>query len=297
MGMLFKQSMIGNVVFLCVTQICFGGRHYITGNGFRNCADYKIESYQCSFSPESIPPKSIVYIETDYLEHFFKNIFPKINNSIILVTHNGDWPTPGIFIDYLNDQRIIMWFGQNCDIDVHPKFTSIPIGIANAKWAHGNTHVFDKVLNHLDKRSGKSRHFRLYINFAATNSTRPQLIQFFKGNQFVHLSSPKPLRKYLLEMARYAFVLSPHGNGLDCHRTWEALLVGCVPVVKTSTLDSLYKDLPIIIVQDWHEITENFLKTQYQRMSFEKYNYEKLFMDYWIGLIHNYRSSYQASCS
>lgn len=28
----------------------------------------------------------------------------------------------------------------------------------------------------------------------------------------------------------YAFVISPPGHGLDCHRTWEALALGCIPI-------------------------------------------------------------------
>ena len=31
--------------------------------------------------------------------------------------------------------------------------------------------------------------------------------------------------------ARAQFVLSPRGNGVDCHRTWDVLAVGAIPVV------------------------------------------------------------------
>lgn len=41
-------------------------------------------------------------------------------------------------------------------------------------------------------------------------------------------------------MTQMQFCASPHGNGLDCHRTWEALCLGCVPIVKSSPLDDLY---------------------------------------------------------
>ena len=58
----------------------------------------------------------------------------------------------------------------------------------------------------------------------------------------------------LADYARHAFVISPHGRGLDCYRTWEALLMGCVPIVKRSPLDRLYHGLPVAIVDDWREI-------------------------------------------
>ena len=45
-------------------------------------------------------------------------------------------------------------------------------------------------------------------------------------------------------MAKAKFALSPGGTGPDTYRTWEALLVGTIPIVKTSQLDNLYSDLP-----------------------------------------------------
>jgi tRNA U38,U39,U40 pseudouridine synthase TruA len=33
----------------------------------------------------------------------------------------------------------------------------------------------------------------------------------------------------------FAFVISPPGHGLDCHRTWEALALGCIPITLAPT--------------------------------------------------------------
>ena len=38
------------------------------------------------------------------------------------------------------------------------------------------------------------------------------------------------------------------GNGEDCHRTWEALLLGSIPVVRHGGIDSLFQDSPIFIL-------------------------------------------------
>jgi hypothetical protein len=46
----------------------------------------------------------------------------------------------------------------------------------------------------------------------------------------------------------YAFEICPRGNGLDCHRTWEALLLRSIPIVRTSTLDPLYEGFPVVII-------------------------------------------------
>jgi hypothetical protein len=58
----------------------------------------------------------------------------------------------------------------------------------------------------------------------------------------------------------YAFVLSPHGYGLDCHRTWEALALGHIVVTSSSPLDPLYTGLPVITIQNWSEVTRGNLE-------------------------------------
>lgn len=264
-------------------------RDYVHGNGFRAISDYQIEDYSCHFAPSEMQDKAIIFIKTDFLEYFFTNILPFIKNRIILITHNSDYPAPGCFASYLEHPNILMWFGQNCDCALHPKFIPIPIGIANPCWAHGDQKVFDKVLDSLEQdKTFKKQHY-LYINFSDTNPVRPWLQKIFSNNPFAIHACAKPLADYLLEMARYRYVLSPFGNGLDCLRTWEALLVGSVPVVKTSTLDPLYADLPVIIVKDWSEITEDFLAKKYQSMCRKEYSSDKLFMDYWVKLIRSYK--------
>jgi len=86
----------------------------------------------------------------------------------------------------------------------------------------------------------------------------------------------------------YAFSVSPHGNGLDCHRTWEDLVLGCIVIVKTSPLDALYEGLPVVIVKDWSEITrENLEKwlTLYHDASENPAYRKKLTSAYWLRTI------------
>lgn len=41
---------------------------------------------------------------------------------------------------------------------------------------------------------------------------------------------------------------------MDCHRTWEILLLKTVPIVLKSSLSPLYQGLPVIQVDDWEEV-------------------------------------------
>ena len=35
---------------------------------------------------------------------------------------------------------------------------------------------------------------------------------------------------YFNSLKNYKFIISPEGNGIDCHRHYEALLSGCIPI-------------------------------------------------------------------
>jgi len=54
-----------------------------------------------------------------------------------------------------------------------------------------------------------------------------------------NLLSP-PVLLLLSLFCRYGFVASPVGHGLDTHRTWEALALGCIVLVEASAIDALF---------------------------------------------------------
>lgn len=88
---------------------------------------------------------------------------------------------------------------------------------------------------------------------------------------------------------KFPFWLSPRGNGVDCHRTWEALYLGRIPIVLSSEIDDLFTDLPVLIVKDWGEISETFLRNSFndimERRRKRKFNYNKLKMSYWSKVV------------
>jgi hypothetical protein len=99
------------------------------------------------------------------------------------------------------------------------------------------------------------------------------------------VASGRTQREYLLDLAASKFVLSPRGNGLDCHRTWEALLMGAIPIVIASSLDEMFEDMPVLVINHWEEITEEFLHRKYEEMQRQTYRMEKIYAQYWIDCI------------
>ena len=91
---------------------------------------------------------------------------------------------------------------------------------------------------------------------------------------------------YFNSLKDYKFIISPEGNGIDCHRHYEALLSGCIPICEyNKKTEEKYKDLPILYTKDYSEITEDYLKSKYHKMLYKHYNFEKLFISYYRNKI------------
>jgi hypothetical protein len=79
--------------------------------------------------------------------------------------------------------------------------------------------------------------------------------------------------------------LCPDGNGIDCHRNWEMLYLGVVPIIEKSFFHKkIYQDLPVLIVEDFKSLSKDFL---YENIIDNKNysNLEKLKFKYWENLI------------
>lgn len=85
---------------------------------------------------------------------------------------------------------------------------------------------------------------------------------------------------YFKTLSSYKFVISPEGNGIDCHRHYESLLAGCIPIVERNPLtDKKYEGCPILWTTDYSEITIDYLSKKYDEMIDIQYDFSKLWLD------------------
>jgi len=258
----------------------FASDPYITGDTIRAQCDWIIDETMHAFDPELVCNGDTLFLNANWCAFFFEKIHPQIEAHYILVTHNSVFHAPGNYEHYLNDSTLVAWFAKNTMI-MHPKMYPLPLGIANKYWPHGNTNNLDEARNQL---LTIEKEILLYINFDTnTNPTRADIYNYFVPQPFSYVQKPKLFNEYLYDLTRSKFVISPPGSSLDCHRIWEALLVNCIPIVIHSPLDLLLHDLPVLIINDWHEVTESFLNKKYEEIKTRKYNQDKIFVHYWIN--------------
>ncbi len=263
---------------------------YITGSAFRSLCDFCLDSATNNLNPDKVEAGDIIFVSNPSIDAFFVRYRPRIKHPFILLTHHcyddGDSPTPGpSACHYLEDANLIAWFTVNPSI-VHPKLIPLPLGIPNYFSSIGNTAVYD---THIKACAQAVRTKLVYSNFnVATYPHEREFVRnFFADKSFCTTSNSKPQAEYLVDVTQHKFVLSPRGNGLDCYRTWEALLLGSIPVVRSSTLDPLFEGLPVFVIENWQEITEELLEKEYLEIKekLNEYNFGKLFMPYWISEI------------
>jgi hypothetical protein len=110
-----------------------------------------------------------------------------------------------------------------------------------------------------------------------TGLNRSVILSTLRGHNI--LNSYINLVDYFSSMPGYKFVISPEGNGIDCHRHYEALMAGCIPVVEDHPgIHEKYDGCPILFTKDYSECTHEYLTTKYEEMIDKEYDFSKLFL-------------------
>ena len=221
----------------------------------------------------------------------------------MLVTHNSDYSQPfKQHLGYLNDTKILHWFAQNPLLANHPKLSAIPLGLESARLNRASPEGYLEARQQALTRNKEG----VVLNFTPRGSERQGLLSKFanvswatiqelgygryQGNGTTQLSSRELHGRFLVDMSQYRFAISPQGNGLDCHRIWEMLVIGVMPIVRRSNLDPLFDDLPVLLVDDWSEITKEKLDQHWGKHGaslIEKEIPAALTMRYWTDKIYS----------
>ena len=270
--------------------------------------------------------ENIVYCATHDVNQFFRSC--QINKPFILITHNSDGyitdnPRYVNMIEphhhgdvSLMPQNLHKWFG--CMVEYqNEKIVSIPIGVPNEMHSHNNIYKGSKfteiMINISNQKNDKYSDKLLFVNFRISNNYSERIAAYkaVEGKEFCTFSeklfteeqlshhtevSPpiytEPYEFFANEISKHKFVLCPIGNGLESHRLWETLYIGSIPITRRNINYSFYEDkLPILMVDDWSEITEDFLIQKYSEITNKLengfYNLEMLNFSYWKNLILN----------
>ena len=255
----------------------------------------------------------ILWIEESKVPAFFKKIAPKMNKELILIT-TGDPTFPSGYdlsseeIDSaLESSAVIHIFAQNNNYQgrYKEKVSYLPIGLDYSRpllsdgFPTAQEDVMKKILSRLHKTT--DRPVRPFCDFALNNNggDRFNAAKILAQNDVADFLDQFIDRTLLWKIkGSRAFDISPSGAGQDCYRTWEALTLGCIVILKTSFLDPLYEGLPVVIVNDWSDITEENLYKwllEYGDVFHNPQMRERLTYKYWMDQIRHIQRSYKTT--
>jgi hypothetical protein len=208
------------------------------------------------------------------------------------------------FFKLINNQYLIRWCSQNNVIQKYHSILQIPLGLDYhsvyndpVKWkqiADGNTPVAQEqyLLNVINSsKPFYERINKIYVNFeinADRFGQRKDCLNKIPSSLLKMYQQKLKRTQTWLNTSQYAFVLSPYGQGMDCHRTWEALILGSIPIIKSKEFVKMFEDLPVLFVNDWNEINQQLLDDTIDRFKNRVFNYDKLTLKYWKERVFSY---------
>jgi hypothetical protein len=221
-----------------------------------------------------------IFCKTDYVLDLF-NLLQNSHHTYNLITHHSDFP----ITEELFSQKpgcIKKWLGINPTFKAE-ELIAIPLGIKTHLEPYLEPQYMSEwFIHNIPRLKTIHKTNNIYCNWNVTNLDRNLIIEKLKQNNLKYTHDyNKPFYHYIENMASHKFVISPPGNGIDCHRTWEALYVGCIPIVIKHPIYNNWTDLPILQVEDYSEINSELLDDFYRK----PFNYEMLSIEFWKNIV------------
>jgi hypothetical protein len=250
--------------------------------------------------------KMSIYVCTHLLTYFISSILPKISMPFYLVSGDSDLDvqkeavSANLFKKLVDSPYLLKWFAQNITDPPAPKVVQMPIGLDYHTIFNNPNHWWkmhtegskpteqESILNSLRQsmNSHDERSCKIFSNVHHTldrhGDRGSAITALYNKPDLIAIASTHLSRSQTWgEMCKYSFVLSPFGNGYDCHRTWEALSFGAIPIVRAKHFKGLFADLPVLNVDEWSDITQELLQNTIREFKQRNFNYEKLTLKYW----------------
>jgi hypothetical protein len=242
-----------------------------------------------------------IFVDTTDIEKFRTEVLPGISTAFVLVTGDSQHsPNESSCQKLLSSKLVLHMYAMHCNdwIPLLSRASCIPIGISQWK---GTRIGAAEYLNSVRKFPKKEN--LLLANFKVDIKIREEVFdRFCNGPVFGNLttcvySNTLTKQEIYNTVSLHSFILSPRGHGIDCYRTYEALLMGSFPIVKTSALDGMFEGMPVLIVKEWDLVTVEVLEEFKREWNGKSWDNSMLFTGYWWRKFRSFRSSLPAASS
>lgn len=277
---------------------------FVSSRGILKSCDHRNKNPQSSSSHidadllTDLKAGDSIYVCYEALPNFVDNFLSHIFVYFTLVTGDSDHDVTMYKREtdmILNHPHLMNWFVQNRAME-HPKLQALPIGLDfHTVWEKQGTWGLRKISPMAQERLLLQNLFEAptqkiagyYCNWAhSLHGDRQECLNSIDGDACFFENLPRARKFMLQRQAEFMFTVSPKGIGYECHRTYETLVLGGIPIVKRNPfVDSLYDNLPVVKVNDWSEVKKENFEMFANHMANQTYEFNSLFLQHWVNKI------------
>lgn len=213
----------------------------------------------------------LCYSSSHNLEACLDSLHP--HGKYILIFRDSDNPLVDAHV--IKHPNIVYWFATNC-VSTLPNVEAMPAGIfCGSKLS---TQITQEKIRECNNTNLDIKN-EVFACFSINNRSERELAaEFAKQTPYISWYEKLNADIFYKEMKQHNFALSPFGCGEDCMRTWEALALGIIPIVKAhrstkrneywsritggKSIYHWFNDMPIALIDSYEEITEAWLNEQ-----------------------------------
>jgi hypothetical protein len=232
-----------------------------------------------------------IYFKTDV---FYENkkifwrddwLSPPIKNLPVILSGHSDYCINDEILDRFAPNR---WFTVNKQT-IDENVIALPLGITNntnESEIHPIYGDLDSMVQVMNENIKIKNLVYMNFNISTFRQERQYVYDLFKDKKWVTKGNAENTiegrTNFLRDIKAHTFVLCPRGNGIDTHRLWETLYMGSIPIIIKNIANEGFQDLPICFINDWSEITIDFLEQERERIKNTTFCLDKLKISYWI---------------
>ena len=256
----------------------------VNGENLKKAADIVIDMGDV-MDLSQLRDGSVIWAKTECIDELFDKLRDD-NGKYTLITHCADHAIhKDVFMK--KPACITKWYAQNVDYK-HPDLIPVPIGFENHNGRYIGGYTDFNVVNDeaFDFEQKDKLIKKIYCNVRDTHFNRKNIREVLINSGKAVVDSCNTYTEYVKKIKEFLFIASPRGNGIDCHRTWEALYFGSIPMVERHFMYDSY-NLPIIQVDNWNnlpiELMNEYIDKYRNKQCFA--DIKALSMNYWIEKI------------
>ncbi len=242
-----------------------------------------------------------IWVSYTKLEEFTRDFLPYINTTFALITtYDGvtrrptsiDLIAPGITAQVY----LLGWFATNIGrytggYQFHPKVFPFPLGL---KSKAGSSKKFQNPLGYYRElflelwNETHHNETEFQAMYKTTDIFAGQISETVAGRKGIPSGPRLDYPVYLRQLAKAKYVISPDGDHPDCHRHYESIGLGAIPITQLDPfLYSHLKEGPVVYQNDNWDIEQlrSTLPMDLQSPTRQMINRNLIFEEYWMEFV------------